>query len=332
MPDIEPLILHDRRAGPPQTRGTMQYKLRIKGLDSPDGTISIRALKELVDLVLDCSERGLRLAVQGESVKRGRLPVWLTKSLDFTVTGIERGSTTVVDDAPLLGETAAALIQQQDFWYTSPADEDTGLSLLSRSVRDTVSENADSNAYDTGVLDGLLAFEGFLKKFANGIVFESPQRPHENLSLGCAELERVRWLKEDTPEPAAFVLSGEFDLIQHSNRRFQLRLSNGQIVPGTVNPEHLGPKDMRQFWGKKVTIKGTVHFRPGRKVRLIEAEVIKPAEEGEEVFERLPTPPKPLALFESDVQRFNAAPVLQDTWGKWPGDESIEELLAALTP
>jgi hypothetical protein len=89
---------------------------------------------------------------------------------------------------------------------------------------------------------------------------------------------------------------------------------------------------MRQFWGKKVTIKGTVHFRPGRKVRLIEAEVIKPAEEGEEVFDRMPTPPKPMALFESDVQRFNAAPALQDIWGKWPGDEPIEELLGSLTP
>lgn len=57
-----------------------------------------------------------------------------------------------------------------------------------------------------------------------------------------------------------------------------------------------------------------------------EADVIKPAEEGEEAFERMPT------LFESDVQHFNAAPALQDIWGKWPGDESIDELLSSLTP
>jgi hypothetical protein len=47
-----------------------------------------------------------------------------------------------------------------------------------------------------------------------------------------------------------------------------------------------------------------------------EAEVIKPAEEGEEVFERMPTPPKPMALFESDAQRFNVAPALQDILGQ----------------
>jgi hypothetical protein len=62
-----------------------------------------------------------------------------------------------------------------------------------------------------------------------------------------------------------------------------------------------------------------------------ESDVIKPAEEGEEVFERMPTPPRPMALFESDVQRFNAASALQDIWGKWPGDEPIEELLGSLT-
>lgn len=38
------------------------------------------------------------------------------------------------------------------------------------------------------------------------------------------------------------------------------------------------------------------------------------------------------AKIESDLQRFNPAPRLQDIWGQWPGDESIEELLAALTP
>src|SRR5438874_8651827 len=31
-----------------------------------------------------------------------------------------------------------------------------------------------------------------------------------------------------------------------------------------------------QWWGKKVTVKGTVHFRPSGRVRLIEAQVIKP--------------------------------------------------------
>jgi hypothetical protein len=46
----------------------------------------------------------------------------------------------------------------------------------------------------------------------------------------------------------------------------------------------------------------------------------------------MPIPQKPMALFESDLQRLNPASALQDIWGKWPGYESIDELLATLTP
>lgn len=310
---------------------TIKYKLKVKGLQTPDGTISIRAFKELVDVILDCSERGLRLAVQGESVKRGKLPSWLTKSLDYTVTGLERGSTAVVFEAKPLGQTAPEQIQQQDLWYSKPKPEDTPLTLLSRSVKAAVSEDLESYAYDAGVLDGLLSFESFLKNFGEKIVLESPSRPAEKFSLGKTELEHVRHLKAETPEPAAFVLSGQFDMIQHSSRKFQLLLSNSHIVPGTIDPDILTVENMREFWGKKVTIKGMVHFHPGRKVRLIEAQVIKPAEEGEEVFERMPSPPKPMGLFESDLPRLSAGPALEEVWGKWPGEESIEELLAGLT-
>ena len=88
---------------------------------------------------------------------------------------------------------------------------------------------------------------------------------------------------------------------------------------------------MREFWGKRVTIKGLVHFNPGRKVRLFEAQSIKVAESGEEIFERVPKAPQPQLLFDVESQKLSGAPVLEDIWGKWPGDESIDELLTALT-
>lgn len=88
---------------------------------------------------------------------------------------------------------------------------------------------------------------------------------------------------------------------------------------------------MREFWGKSVTIKGLVHFNPGRKLRLFEAQSIKIAESGEEIFDRVPRAPEPQLLFDLGSSTVNAAPALDDIWGKWPGDESINELLTALT-
>ena len=67
-----------------------------------------------------------------------------------------------------------------------------------------------------------------------------------------------------------------------------------------------------------------------RKVRLFEAQSIKAAESGEEIFERVPKAPEPQLLFDVESSKLISAPALEDIWGKWPGDESIDELLTAL--
>jgi hypothetical protein len=308
----------------------VKYKIRVVGLQTPDGTISFKALKEIVGVLLECSERGLRLAVQGESIKPGKVPAWLSKSIDFTMTGLETGSTVLDIEAPILGETAREQIVEQDLWYSKPSQEDTAISLLSKSIKDTTSENLESDTYDAGVLEGLLSFESVLKNFAKQIEIESEERPEEHFELGCEEIEKIRRLKTHTPEPMAFVIAGRFDMIQHSSKRFHLLLADGQSIPGAVDPDFLSVEDMRQWWGKKVTIKGMVHFRPSGKVRLIEAQVIKPMTSGEEVFERMPAPPETMELFEHARRTVSPRSPLTEVWNKWPGDESIEEILAAL--
>jgi hypothetical protein len=95
----------------------LKYKLKLKGLKTPSGTISILALKDLVDTLVETAERGLRLAVQGESVKRGPVPGWLARSLDFTIIELKKGSTTLTLEAPALGETAEEQIRQQEAWH-----------------------------------------------------------------------------------------------------------------------------------------------------------------------------------------------------------------------
>jgi len=308
----------------------VKYKLRIKGLRTAEGTISIKALRSVLKLISDGSERGLRLAVQGESIKRGKPQVWLSKSVNFTITGIEPGSTVIDFAAPVLGETAADQIRDQDLWYTKPVPADTAISLFCRSVNDTTSENLESDTYDAGVLAGLMSFQPFLRRFAQCVELESPDRPAERFHISGDEIEKIRRLKTSTPEPRALVLAGELDTIEHSRRRFLLRLSDGQTIPGTIDPEFLDVETMRQWWGNRVTIKGLVHFRPSRKVRLLEAQVIKPMAAGEEVFDHLPESLTTIEMFEELRRQAPSGSPLTEVWGKWPGDESVEEILAAL--
>lgn len=60
----------------------------------------------MLNAIYEGSERALRLAIEGESVKVGRLPDWLEKSADLVLKGIKKGSTVLVFDAPTLGDVA----------------------------------------------------------------------------------------------------------------------------------------------------------------------------------------------------------------------------------
>ncbi len=57
---------------------TVQYTVSLKGLPTPKGTITFSALKSIIDILSEGSERALRLALEGESVKRGIVPTWLS--------------------------------------------------------------------------------------------------------------------------------------------------------------------------------------------------------------------------------------------------------------
>ncbi|MGD0856622.1 MAG: hypothetical protein ABSA18_12565, partial [Dehalococcoidia bacterium] len=122
----------------------VKYSIHLTGLKSAEGTIPLQALREISDVLLLGTERVLRLSIEGASIKKGRLPAWLSDSLEFVITGIKKGSTTLEIEAPTLEETAPEQIKQQGLWFTAPKGTDTGLSVLSRCIKDAVGEKLDS--------------------------------------------------------------------------------------------------------------------------------------------------------------------------------------------
>ncbi len=309
---------------------TVRYKLKIEGLATPDGTISVRALLELLRGLTECAERGLRLAIEGASIKSGRPPAWLDKAVDLTVSGLERGSTVLDLEAPTLGEVIGPELRQQDFWVSPPAPEDTALSFVARSVHDTTAENLESDYYDAGVLRSLLNLKPFLRSEARSVQLTARGRPHEHVVLTMAEMEKAERLKIRTADPQATIVSGHLDAIQHSRKRFQLVLPEGHPIPGRIDEEFITTESLRQFWGKEVTVKGTVHFKPSGKVQLLEAQLIKLKEQGEEVFAKAPQVQTEAASAGEAFQSPGKKDWLKDIWGKWPGDESVEEILEGL--
>jgi hypothetical protein len=309
---------------------SVRYKISIHGLTTPNGKISFSKLKAIAETFCEGAERALRLAIEGQSIKKGPAPAWLSNSTDFILAGISKGSTTLVIDAPILDEAARHQIRQMDLWHTPPQARDTALTVLSQSLHDASSEKLESERYDTGVLDALLNFKQLLRDNGLSIRLISDKRPDENFVLDNAALNAIQKVKQATPEPQAVLVSGVLDSIVHSKKRFQLTMKNRLSVQGKIDESAVPVERLRKLWGQQVTIKGIIHFKASGKPRFLEAQMIEASQAGDGIFETLKPSQTPAQIWANVKSEISERNVFAEIWGKWPGDESIEEILAAL--
>lgn len=310
---------------------TIKYKIKINGLKTPSGTISILALKDLSSIFIENSERALRLAIEGYSLKKGKLPQWLKAAVDFNITSISKGSTVLSLEAPKLAEVAADQISQQNLWINLPEPNDTALTIWANSFNEATSEKYESELYDKGLLTSFISFKDFINKHAQSIEIDSTyDKKIDRLIIDNNQLERIQKLTASIPESRKIVLSGIIDVIEHFAGRFKLNLENGEKIQGAIDKELLDLEIMRNYWGKKVTVKGLADYKPNGKIRFIKADLIKLFEEREKLFQEYMAFEEPRdSLYKVSRTQIEISP-LKEIWGKWPGDETIDEILEAL--
>jgi len=310
---------------------TTKYKLKIKGLKTPSGTISLIALKELSEILIESSEKALRLIVEGTSTKKGQIPIWLRESLNFNVTGIKEGSTVLEIEAPQLITTAQEKIAQLDLWSIIPNPKDTALTVWGRSYKDAINEKYESELLDRGLLNSFISFKEFIDRHAEAIELNSrTDKIISKVGLSVKQLTKVEKLILATPEPKVVMLSGLFNIIEHLTSRFTLNLEIGEKIQGEFDRSVLNPEEMRKYWGSKVTLRGLADFKPNGKIRYIRTDLIKRFEEKETLFNTYIAETHPRLFVEEIKQKFQRHSPLQDVWNKWPGNESIEEILSQL--
>lgn len=140
----------------------------------------------------------------------------------------------------------------------------------------------------------------------------------------------IKKRKQTAPAPCAVLLAGSFDMIEHSRRRFQLTMKNGEIVNGRVDENAIDLEQWRKFWGHQVTIKGILYFKASGQPRFLKAQIITARQAGDELFEAL-NASLPASQIVAQVKRELAGRnVSAEIWGKWPGEENIAQLLNAL--
>jgi hypothetical protein len=306
---------------------TKRHTIRLSGDRARGARIQGSVLGDLTAVLLDATRGALRLRVEGRSTARGSLPAWLGAAADFEIVGIEAGSTLLVVEAPTLLEAAPALFAQQALF--EPVDSaESAFGVMEQTLRAAVGGRSDSDLFDQPLLSVFRRFDRILTAGFSSIELTNGRTLADRVVVDCDSVAAVDRMIRTTPEPQRARVAGTLDTIRHSDRMFTLLLDDGKAVKGIA--DGFAAEQLADLFGQSVTVAGTAIFRPSGALLRIEADSIERAGPEAAVWSRVPAP-----LFGGvDVPSLRQPQGLRSgvnaIIGRWPGEETEEEIAMAL--
>lgn len=311
---------------------TMRHSLRVSGPRSRDGRPTFTGLGSVMATIGTAARDATCMRFRHASRIQGRRPDWLREVSDLNPVGIEEAgdhAKVVVVEAPVLGDAAKELYTHRGLFDTFPDQSATALDVLGETVGVIAEQNAASEWYDTDLLKRLEKFGKMFREHSvesvalNGASLSSPPRA----VITSDTVAAAAALHRKAPKPTRVRIAGKLDMLRDSDRAFDLILASGERVRG-IWEEELGP--IITFLTKRVVVDGMAVFRASGSLLRIEAGAMAEAGAEDEFFSRLPTPS--VARFDlRDLHQVQGVHTgLNAVFGRWPGDESEDQLLAAL--
>lgn len=282
--------------------------------------MSVTALHDLLGVLLEACRGAVRLASERRSTAAAdAAPTPAAPMIDFDLIGIEDGSTRLMLRAPPLAEVQPAIAS------SSGGEDTTAFDLFLAGLRDAARGEPDSERYDVPLLDvygklGSLLALGF-EDIELGA--DPPCR------LDAAAFRFIATLKRRVPAPRQVRVAGRVEPVPHDARAFTLRLADG-VVHGLVD-SHAAHEQLAASFGSQVVVSGLAVFRASGALLRLEARHVEPADERAAVWRQMPRP-----LFEAAEPahryrlRQEPSSGLASIVGKWPGDETDEEIAEIL--
>ncbi|EPX56092.1 hypothetical protein D187_007434 [Cystobacter fuscus DSM 2262] len=302
-----------------------RHEIKLKGPVIRPERIPAPLFHDLLHIFVEGAQRALRLRVEGRSTARGTQPAWMRSAAQFDLLieppsepGVFR-----VESRPLRQVLPANLRPGEAPYGLDLAQ--TAVDLFEEGLEDALAGATDSDTFDEGLVETFSAFARLFEQGVEAIEIVNGR----TIPIDTEGVERVIRLRRQIPAPQAVRIAGTLDTIRHSDRVFTLMLESGAVLKGVA--ERLEPTRMASLFGKQVVVSGMAVFRPSGSVSRIDVEQMQEASAQESaLWSRLPRPlrvsldTRSLRVVQDDRSGLNAI------YGQWPGDESEEELVAAL--
>jgi len=274
------------------------------------------------------------MAFRNRSHAKGRRPRWLDQASDVRFVDHQgNGESVLYFEAPLLGEAAADIYAQPSLFPDAddrPAKEDTAFDVFGDVLTDVQRRNVDSGHFDPSLLHRITHFS---RVFKNGpyheVDFTSRRYPEASPArVTPALVTSAKELLGRTPLPQRVRIVGQLDGLVASTQRFSVLLDSGEKVDGSFVDEQIDA--MQELWRKRVLILGTAIYRASGRLLRIDAEAVKSGERESVVFSCLPAPPGTKIDMSKLRRPQGTKSGINAIFGKWPGDETEEEITAIL--
>ncbi len=273
--------------------------------------------------------QSVRMAVEGRSRAKGKRPDWLRAAADIRFLGHEgEGQTLLHFEVPTLGEAAPRLYEQQEFWPTKPAAGDTGFDVLAGVFRDVEARNVDSERFDRPLLDSLAHFRKVLNGVFTALMFPTHRTPDEQVVVTPQVVEIARTLYTNTPQPQRLRVVGKLDMVRASTLTFGVLLDDGQEIRGVLiqgDVERISP-----LLNQRVLVLGKAVYRPSGRLLRVDAEEVTRTTDESHFFSAIPKPVLHRFDLRETVREQQHKGGIAAIIGKWPGDETDEEIRRAL--
>jgi len=307
----------------------MEYEIKINSATGDEGSISLERLILLANSLQAIAKGALQIRLGGMSSWRGRTAIHLNNALEIRLKGLREGCTVLDLECETFHKTLTG--QQGSIFYPQLLEElsaMTPMSLVIHSFNIALAENGEDEYLDKPLLHELQNFKKvFLAK--NEIVTFSSSGSMPGLQLDKAKLNKIKTLEDQTPNPQSIIVKGLVETLKYSNSKVTIQMKTARV--DAFLPDRIKPGTIGKHWGKELTIAGTAHYRPSGRIAYIDVERIFEPGKGDDYFSRKKTSETTEQQIKRQLSEKQYRNSLGELVGKWPGDESFEDLLKQLS-
>lgn len=305
----------------------MNYDIKIKGKLKNNGMMEFDRFNLLTQNTKEIAIKTLMLKLAGYSeIKPGSA---IKQSLDLRLSSFNvpsKNETLITVDCDPF-EKSLKNIQYNLFKPTEDLLKLTPMALVIQSFSAALKEDGDKDNLDKPLLKALIKFQ---KNFVTNeeVFYLSNRNSIPGIEIKKEDFKKIESIEESIPSPSKVIINGKLDEMKYSKGKLVLITSKGNV--NSFIKDNLLMEEAVAFMGKEITVSGTGHYKPSGQLSFVEIiEFFEPGKT-DKIFSRAPVAMNVEQQILFQLKEGKKKNSLANIIGKWPGDESLEEILEEL--